>query len=428
VLIFLNYLKNASLVKAINNLETPIKEKHVRNLILGTFHEKNALTYWFNALRLPLYGNQVVCWKFCYTTHKILRDGYPTSVHDSFRYVATLEDLAKSWMHLKQGYYLMIFHYCSYLVNKLKFHKKNEFLPTNLMIEDKSLIDGVGNDINNYFQLCCDFFDYLDEILALQNAIFLTMDRDRSNSMTESGQLKLAPIIILVQESNQLYDFCVKFLFKLHDNLPGDTLEGHRDRFLKIFHELSKFYQCCRNLQYFKNLMTIPELPSQPPNFRVKSDFNSYQKPVMTVIEEDNASVVEEDVLLDFNNDTLNNSSSSNSVNENSLQNQQYIQQLLMEIERLRAELDRLHNESQFEIRNLRERIKFLNDELMKAKTEMEQEKIVGFFEIRACLFCESIEELMFIFFKKTSNLEETVKIMNENEKSKADLDNLESK
>ena len=44
------------------------------------------------------------------------------------------------------------------------------------------------------------------------------MDRNRSNSMTESGQLKLTPIIILIQESNQLYDFCVKFLFKLHDS------------------------------------------------------------------------------------------------------------------------------------------------------------------------------------------------------------------
>jgi hypothetical protein len=156
--------------------------------------------------------------------------------------------------------------------------------------------------------------------------------------------------------------------------------------------------------------MTIPELPSQPPNFRVKADFNSYQKPVMTVIEEDNASVIDEDVLLDFNNgDSLNNSSSSaNDLSAQQLQlqntNQQYIQQLLMEIERLRSDLDRLHNESQFEIRGLRERIKLLNDDLMRAKTEIEQERI------------------------RRNEMEETVRIMSENEKSKSDLDNLESK
>lgn len=410
--------QNASLVKAINQMEVPVKEKHVRNLILGTFHEKNALGYWFNALRLPLYGNQIVCWKFCYTTHKILRDGYPTSVHDSNRYTATLDDLAKSWMHLKQGYYLMIFHYCSYLVYKIKFHKKNEFIPTTLMIEDRDMIDGVGNDINNFFQLCCDLFDYLDEILALQNAIFLTMDRNRSNSMTESGQLKLAPIIILIQESNQLYDFCVKFMFKLHDNLPGDTLEGHRDRFLKNFRELSKFYECCRNLQYFKSLISIPQLPSEPPNFRIKADFNSYQKPIVTVMEEpvETMSVMDDnDVLVDLTNDSLNNSSSSSSLaasnaavvpsnDLSSMQHQHYIQQLLMEIEKLRAELDRLHHESEFEIRNLRERVRELNDELMATKTELEQERI------------------------KSRNLEETIKILHENEKSKSDVENLEKK
>lgn len=66
--------------------------------------------------------------------------------------------------------------------------------------------------------MCCDFFDYADEIIALQNAVLITMDRSRSNSMTESGQCKLAPLVLCIQESNQLYDFCVKFLFKLHDS------------------------------------------------------------------------------------------------------------------------------------------------------------------------------------------------------------------
>ena len=45
------------------------------------------------------------------------------------------------------------------------------------------------------------------------------MDRSRSNSMTDSGQCKLAPLIMCIQESNNLYDFCVKLLFKLHDSM-----------------------------------------------------------------------------------------------------------------------------------------------------------------------------------------------------------------
>jgi hypothetical protein len=38
----------------------------------------------------------------------------------------------------------------------------------------------------------------------------------RSNSMMSSGQCRLAPIIPCIQDSSQLYDYCVKILFKLH--------------------------------------------------------------------------------------------------------------------------------------------------------------------------------------------------------------------
>lgn len=51
------------------------------------------------------------------------------------------------------------------------------------------------------------------------------MDRSRSNSMTESGQCKLQPLVLCIQETNQLYDFCVQFLFKLHDGKKEITIK-----------------------------------------------------------------------------------------------------------------------------------------------------------------------------------------------------------
>ena len=71
-------LQHASLVKAINNIESPAKEKHVRNIILGSCFEKSVLPFWYNALKLDLFGNQIICWKFCYTVHRLVRDGYST--------------------------------------------------------------------------------------------------------------------------------------------------------------------------------------------------------------------------------------------------------------------------------------------------------------------------------------------------------------
>lgn len=62
-------------------------------------------------------------------------------------------------------------------------------------------------------------------------------------------------------DASKLYDYCVKMLFKLHMTLPSDVLAGHRERFIKQFRALKKFYESTSNLQYFKDLIAIPPLP-----------------------------------------------------------------------------------------------------------------------------------------------------------------------
>jgi huntingtin interacting protein 1 len=320
----------------------------------------------------------------------------------------------------------MLFHYCNLLIFKLKFHKKNEIIPGNLQLEDANLAELASNDINNYFQLCCEFFDYADEIVQFEDSIFVTMDRSRSNSMTESGQCKLAPLVLCIQESNQLYDFCVKFMFKLHDQLPGDVLEGHRDRFLAIFKHLKTFYQCCENLQYFKNLITIPNLPPNPPNFRVKADFNSYEKPMMKVVEpsisptHDTASLRSgddsESILVDFSDLNLSTSTSINHNNtnlnetireEDVLQQQQqneYMLYLNSEIERLRFELDNVLQTSEQQERQLRKQLKETKEELIETRSLLDQN------------------------FIKTEGLEEQIRIFNEQDKSRVAVETMEKK
>lgn len=91
--------------------------------------------------------------------------------------------------------------------------------------------------------------------------VFGSLDLSRSNSMTPCGQCRLAPLIPCIQDASQLYDCCVKILFKLHGALPADTLTGHRDRFSKQFHELKSFYNTIKHMQYFKHLIAIPSLP-----------------------------------------------------------------------------------------------------------------------------------------------------------------------
>ena len=127
--------------------------------------------------------------------------------------------------------------------------------------------------------------------------------------MTPCGQCRLAPLIPCVQDASQLYDYCVKMLFKLHNALPADTLGGHRERFLKQFRDLKSFYNTVMHMHYFKHLITIPTLPEvnknlisyinssliiviynliilfikNPPNFLIQSELGTYVTPVVVL-------------------------------------------------------------------------------------------------------------------------------------------------
>ncbi|GIX91808.1 huntingtin-interacting protein 1 [Caerostris darwini] len=273
--------QSISISKAINCQESPVKEKHVRSAIIGTFTEKGAGTFWSVVMKLPLQGNPIVCWKFCHVLHKVIREGHHNAVLDSQKYQTSIKDLGKLWGLLKDGYGRLIQCYCALLIAKLELHRKNPRFPGNLSVTDEQLDDIGERDVNVFFQLSCEFFDYMDEILALQSAVFGSLDMSRSNSMTNCGQCRLAPLIPCIQDSSQLYDYTVKVLFKLHAALPPDTLTGHRERFLQQFKKLQQFYLSASNLQYFKHLIHVPLLPEKPPNFLIASDLSAHVSPVV---------------------------------------------------------------------------------------------------------------------------------------------------
>jgi huntingtin interacting protein 1 len=302
----------ASISKAINYNESPVKEKHVRRIIIGTFKTKSAQLFWSIVRTLPLQENPIVCWKFCHVLHKLLREGYRKTIPDSYPFRSMILDLGKMWGLLKEGYGKLIQNYCTLLVNKIDFHARNQRFPGNLMVSDEELENIGEHDVNVFFQLSCEIFDYLDEILCLQTNVFGSLDMSRSNSMTNQGQCRLAPLIPCIQDSSQLYDYSVKVLFKLHAALPPGTLDGHRNRFLNQFKILKLFYLNSKNLQYFKNLIQVPLLPDEPPNFLIQSDLDSHVTPVV-ILPQHSESPENESIDMNLVDLSFTNSNDSNS-------------------------------------------------------------------------------------------------------------------
>ncbi|XP_067864151.1 huntingtin-interacting protein 1 isoform X2 [Heptranchias perlo] len=381
---------SVSINKAINAQEVAVKEKHARTCILGTHHEKGAHTFWSVVNRLPLSSNAVLCWKFCHVFHKLLRDGHPSVLQDSMRYKNELSDMSRMWGHLSEGYGRLSCIYLKLLITKMEFHSKNPRFPGNLQMTDRQLEETGENDVNNFFQLTVEMFDYLECELNLFQAVFSSLDMSRSVSVTAAGQCRLAPLIQVILDCSHLYDYTVKLLFKLHSCLPADTLQGHRDRFHEQFRKLKELFYRSSNLQYFKRLIQIPQLPENAPNFLRASALSEHVSPVVVIPVEstspDSEPVVETDDLVEMD-------SSSQQLREESLFDDKFddlfgstgptdpfnfnsqngmskddrdklIEQLYREIASLKDEMESFKVESKRLISQLRGRISELEAEL----------------------------------------------------------------
>ncbi|XP_055462126.1 huntingtin-interacting protein 1 [Psammomys obesus] len=381
--------QTVSVNKAINTQEVAVKEKHARTCILGTHHEKGAQTFWSVVNRLPLSSNAMLCWKFCHVFHKLLRDGHPNVLKDSLRYKNELSDMSRMWGHLSEGYGQLCSVYLKLLRTRMEYHTKNPRFPGNLQMSDRQLDEAGESDVNNFFQLTVEMFDYLECELNLFQTVFNSLDMSRSVSVTTAGQCRLAPLIQVILDCSHLYDYTVKLLFKLHSCLPADTLQGHRDRFMEQFTKLKDLFQRSSNLQYFKRLIQIPQLPENPPNFLRASALSEHISPVVVIPAEvsspDSEPVLEKDDLMDmdasqqnlFDNkfdDIFGSSSSSDPFNFNNQngvnkdEKDHLIERLYREISGLTGQLDSVKTESQRAMLQLKGRVSELEAELAEQR------------------------------------------------------------
>uniref|UniRef100_A0AAQ5XPN3 Huntingtin-interacting protein 1-related protein n=1 Tax=Amphiprion ocellaris TaxID=80972 RepID=A0AAQ5XPN3_AMPOC len=378
-------LQAVSINKAINTQEVAVKEKHARNILLLSMC-KGAHTFWAAVNRLPLSSNAVLCWKFCHVFHKLLRDGHPNVIKDSMRNKADLTDMSRMWGHLSEGYGKLCSIYLKLLITKMEFHIKNPRFPGNLQMSNRQLDEAGENDVNNFFQLTVEMFDYLECELNLFLGVFSSLDMSRSVSVTAAGQCRLAPLIQVILDCSHLYDYTVKLLFKLHSCLPADTLQGHRDRFQEQFKKLKSLFYRSSNLQYFKRLIQIPQLPENPPNFLRASALSEHISPVVVIPAESSSPesehVVETDDLVDTDipalpaavetkfDDLFGTSAAIDPFNFNSQNGMRkddkdrLIEQLTREIQALKEELESFRLESGRLCQALRGRVSELEAEL----------------------------------------------------------------
>ncbi|KAG8010482.1 Huntingtin-interacting protein 1-related protein, partial [Nibea albiflora] len=276
-----------SISKTVASAETPPKEKYVRNIIMGTHKEGGATTFWSYILNLPLSSNSMVSWKFCYLLHKVLRDGHRNAVRDSHRYCRNVKDMGILWGNLHDRYGHIVALSAKFLCLKMEFHAKHKAIPGNLEASDETLDREVGNDPTKVLDITQELLDYLDAGLKMSETVLRQLDANGAKSTTPAGQCRLTPLIPLILDCSFLYHFSVLMMFKLHSRIAPDVLLGHRERFRDLFTGLTQFFDRAREMEFFKSIIQIPDLPDAPPNFLRAAALGEYKKPVVVMPNEE---------------------------------------------------------------------------------------------------------------------------------------------
>jgi len=58
------------------------------------------------------------------------------------------------------------------LVRKLKFHERYPAFPGNLAMDKEGLMSVGNNDAGNFYEMCIEFLDYLEDIINLEAGVF----------------------------------------------------------------------------------------------------------------------------------------------------------------------------------------------------------------------------------------------------------------
>lgn len=257
------------IVKAIKGEETPAKEKHVRRTIIGTWQERGNSMFWTIIGRQPLPSQAVMCWKAMMVLHKILREGHPNVLKDSYVYRKTFRDLTAVYKFQGGIYSPLVLEYLKLLESKVNLHHKYPGLPGGLTFSLENPVKIPGRDINDVFTFGVEMLDYHDLLLSLQENIIQGLDKSRNNSNIGSSQCKIAPLVPLLKECAGMYDVLVQVLTKLHKNLPPDTLDGLRQRFYDQHRKLKTFCSTAGSMTYITSLTAIPNIPERPPDFLI---------------------------------------------------------------------------------------------------------------------------------------------------------------
>lgn len=245
--------------KATSADETAPKRKHVRACIVYTWDQRSGRAFW-SALKLqPIQNDEVQLFKALVTIHKVLQEGHPAVLREAQNHVNWIHSLAR--VHgAGRGYGRLIDEYVRLLEKKLEFHRLHPDFNGTFEYEEYISLRTI-NDPNEGYEAIMDLMALQDAIDDFQRLVFASLSHGRRN------ECKISSLTGMIAESYGIFRFSTSMLRAMHQTANDDeALEPLRSRYRSQYHRLYEFYYDASSLKYLTSLISIPQLPRDPPD------------------------------------------------------------------------------------------------------------------------------------------------------------------
>ncbi|KAL6947308.1 hypothetical protein ACO0QE_002191 [Hanseniaspora vineae] len=268
--------------KACSADETSPKRKHVRTCIVYTWDHKSARQF-FQVLEATVMGtgfnngmdsDDVKVFKSLITIHKVLQEGHKSAITEGIKNMGWIQSLGKMYSGMTVGGYgRLIAEYVHYLIMKLQFHKYHKGFNGTFEYEEYVSLVTV-DDPNKGYETILDLMSLQSSLFDLVRIVFATLS-SRDSRGSKHNECKISCLVPLVTESYGIYKFITSMLRAMFRQTGDEeALLPLKESFETQHHQLFEFYADCSSIKFLTSLITIPKLPTDPPNAFV-SDYDT---------------------------------------------------------------------------------------------------------------------------------------------------------
>merc|ERR1712137_1015691 len=261
------FMSSAAVKKAVRPDLTAPKRKHVRKIIVDTWNSPNVNMYKYLE-KEGVTKNGCTAFKALTVIHKVLQEGSPRFLKRSYSALNFIRVIQNFWAtggahDVHYGKLNAIYAY--FLRGKITFHHKHPLVLGKLSLDDyqQKIKNQPEVPLQTRQQMVSHLLDLQDMILRVQETIFSFHGNDLH-------ECKKAAIVPLVVEADAVIRITAHHLSALCDRARSpDDVQRYIDRFIKHYPRFRLFFDNAIRIPYVTDLVNVPTMPADPPQFVV---------------------------------------------------------------------------------------------------------------------------------------------------------------